>query len=58
MKRLLPDLIGPVTDSLSTLKEGEAIIIGDSIIMASLVTTDRFNPQPSSNDIAYLSEWK
>lgn len=58
VKRLLPDVIGPITDSLSTLKEGEAIIIGDSIIMPSLVTIDRCDPQPSSNDIAYLQEWK
>ncbi|WP_261180231.1 ATP-binding protein [Anaerobacillus sp. CMMVII] len=58
VKRLLPDVVGAITDSLSTLKEGEAIIIGDSIIMPSLVTIDRCEPQPSSNDIAYLQEWK
>jgi hypothetical protein len=58
VKRLLPDIVGPLTESLSTLKEGEAIVIGDSIIMPSLVTIDRCNPQPSSNDIAYLQEWK
>ncbi|CAM3912791.1 ATP-binding protein [Aeromicrobium ponti] len=58
VKRLLPDVVGPITDSLSTLKEGEAIIIGDSIIMPSLVKIDRCNPQPSSNDIPFLQEWK
>ncbi|TMW71159.1 ATP-binding protein [Alteribacter natronophilus] len=58
VKRLLPDVVGPITDSLSTLKEGEAIIIGDSIIMPSLVSIDRCEPQPSSNDIAYLQEWQ
>jgi uncharacterized protein len=58
VKRLLPDVVGPLTDSLATLKEGEAIIIGDSIIMPSLVLIDRCFPQPSSNDIPYLQEWK
>lgn len=58
VKRLLPDVVGPITDSLSTLKEGEAIIIGDSIIMPSLVKIDRCNPEPSSNDIPFLQEWK
>ncbi|ADC50041.1 hypothetical protein BpOF4_09930 [Alkalihalophilus pseudofirmus OF4] len=58
VKRLLPDVVGPITDSLSTLKEGEAILIGDSIIMPSLVKIDRCHPQPSSNDIPYLKEWK
>lgn len=58
VKRLLPDIVGPLTDSLSTLKEGEGILIGDSIVMPSLVSINRCDPQPSSNDIAYLQEWK
>ncbi|MGE7119726.1 ATP-binding protein [Peribacillus sp. NPDC046944] len=58
VKRLLPDSLGPLTDSLPTLKEGEAILIGDSIVMPSLVTIDPCNPTPSSNDIHYLQEWK
>ncbi|NIK22887.1 ATP-binding protein [Paenibacillus lupini] len=58
VKRLLPDNLGPLTDSLATLKEGEAILIGDSIIMPSLVTIDKCEQTPSSNDINYLQEWK
>lgn len=58
VKRLLPDSLGPLTDSLPTLKEGEAILIGDSIVMPSLVTINPCEPTPSSNDISYLQEWK
>ncbi|QGY38436.1 DUF87 domain-containing protein [Bacillus sp. A260] len=58
VKRLIPDALGPLTDSLPTLKEGEAILIGDSIIMPSLVQINKCNPEPSSNDIHYLQEWK
>jgi len=58
VKRLLPDSLGPLTDSLPTLKEGEAILIGDSIVMPSLVTINPCDPTPSSNDIDYLQEWK
>ncbi|MEK3879191.1 ATP-binding protein [Paenibacillus sp. FSL M7-0420] len=58
VKRLLPDNLGPLTDSLSTLKEGEAILIGDSIVMPSLVIIDKCEMTPSSNDINYLQEWK
>jgi len=58
VKRLLPDSLGPLTDSLPTLKQGEALLIGEAVIMPSLVKIDRCNPAPSSNDIPYLQEWK
>lgn len=58
VKRLLPDVLGPLTNSLPTLKEGDAILVGDSVTMPSIITMDRCNPEPSSNDIPYLQEWK
>jgi hypothetical protein len=58
VKRLLPDTLGPLTDSLSTLESGEAILIGDAVVMPSLVRIDRSTPEPSSSDIQYLQEWK
>jgi len=58
VKRLLPDSLGPLTDSLPTLKQGEALLIGEAVIMPSLVRVDRCNPEPSSKDIPYLQEWK
>ncbi|MHC4752385.1 MAG: ATP-binding protein [Planctomycetota bacterium] len=58
VKRLLPDSLGPLTDSLPTLKQGEALLIGEAVIMPSLVRIDRCNPEPSSKDIPYLQEWK
>lgn len=58
VKRLLPDAIGPITDSLPTLGEGEAILIGESINMPSIVKIDFCNPEPSSKNIEFLTEWK
>lgn len=58
VKKLMPDNLGPLTDSLATLKEGDAILLGDSLIMPSLVTVDRCSPTPSSNDILYIEHWK
>ncbi|MFA4836206.1 MAG: ATP-binding protein [Dehalococcoidia bacterium] len=58
VKRLLPDTLGPLTDSLSTLESGEAILIGDSVVMPSLVRIDQTEPEPSSSDINYIQEWK
>ena len=58
VKRLLPDDLTPVTSALPILQAGEAIILGDAIIMPSLVNIGRCSPEPSSNDILYLQEWK
>jgi len=58
VKRLLPDVLGPLTESVSVLQAGEALLIGDSLMMPSHVMIDRCSPQPSSNDIKYLQEWK
>lgn len=58
VKRLLPDSLGAMTDILPTLKSGEALLIGDAIVMPSLVQIDRCNPEPSSSDIPYFQLWK
>jgi uncharacterized protein len=58
VKRLLPDSLGAVTDSLPILQSGEALLIGDAVVMPSLVKIKPCNPQPSSNDISYIQEWK
>jgi DNA helicase HerA-like ATPase len=58
VKRLLPDSLGPLTESLSILGSGDAILIGDSLVMPSLVKIDRCEPEPSSKDVSYLQEWK
>jgi len=58
VKRLLPDSLGPLTDSLPTLRQGEALLIGEAVIMPSLVKIDRCSPEPSSKDMLYLQEWK
>jgi len=58
VRRLLPDTLGPLTESLPILQAGEALLIGDSVIMPSLVKIDKCINSPSSNDIKYLEEWK
>lgn len=60
VKRLLPDSLEGVTSSLPSLKTGEALLIGEAVIMPTIVTIDRSpeNLQPSSNDIKFLKEWK
>lgn len=58
VKRLLPDTLGPLTESLPILGPREAILIGDALIMPALVRIGTCEPTPSSSDIDYLKEWK
>jgi uncharacterized protein len=56
--RLLPDTLGNLSDKLSTLGAGEALLIGEAVVMPSLVKIIECDPQPSSNDIPYFELWK
>lgn len=58
VKKLLPDTLGDLTSKLNSLSAGEALLIGESVIMPSVVRIDRCNPEPSSNDIMYFDVWK
>jgi hypothetical protein len=58
VKKLLPDSLGSLVDKMTSLKQGEALLVGESIILPSIVRIDRCDPQPSSNDIPYWELWK
>ncbi len=58
VKRLLPDTMGQLIDKMPTLKSGECLLIGDSVVIPSIVKIGECNPKPSSNDIPYLELWK
>ncbi|MFF9360858.1 ATP-binding protein [Streptomyces griseoluteus] len=57
VKRLIPDSLGPLTQSLPMLSSGEALLIGDAAVMPSLVRLEEASPMPSSSDVRYLQEW-
>lgn len=58
VKKLLPDTLGTLIDTMPSLKQGEALLVGESIILPSIVQIDRCEPEPSSNDIPYWELWK
>ncbi|SET24227.1 anti-phage-associated helicase HerA [Thorsellia anophelis] len=58
VSRLLPDTLGNLTAKLPTLGAGEALLIGEAVIMPSLIKIKRCHPEPSSNDIPYFQLWK
>lgn len=53
IKRLLPDNLGNIADNLSILDIGEAIVVGDSILLPSRIKLDKPTIIPSSQTIAF-----
>ena len=58
VKKLLPDTLGALIDKMPSLKAGEALLIGESIVLPSIVQIDKCACPPSSNDIPYWELWK
>lgn len=58
VNRLLPDAMGSMMNKLPSLKVGEALLLGEAVILPSIIQIGRCAPEPSSNDIPYLQLWK
>lgn len=58
IKRLLPDSVSAITDSLPVLEKQEAIVIGDAVAVPSWVRVDDISQKPKSDDINFHTEWK
>jgi len=58
VKKLLPDSLGSLIDKMTSFRQGEALLVGESIILPSIVQIDSCTNAPSSNDIPYWELWK
>lgn len=58
VKKLLPDSLGTLIDKMASFRQGEALLVGESIVLPSIVQIDPCAPPPSSNDIPYWELWK
>lgn len=58
VKRLIPDSLSAITDSLPSLEQREAIVIGDSVNLPTMMKIDDVDHKPDSRDINFHSEWK
>ena len=58
VKKLLPDTLGELINKLPTLKAGESLLIGDAIVLPSVVQIDECKEKPSSSDIPYFELWR
>jgi hypothetical protein len=57
VKSLLPDSVRGITSMFSTLRRGECILLGDSVMMPTRIKIDRPNPQPQSDDASFYKAW-
>lgn len=58
VKRLLPDDVSSLTESIASLEQREALIIGDAVALPSLIKVNKIEHLPSSMDVPFYSEWK
>jgi DNA helicase HerA-like ATPase len=57
VRNLLPDSVRGITAMFSTLRRGEAILLGDSVMMPTRIRIDRPNPPPESDDASFAKTW-
>ena len=57
VKNLLPDSIRGVVSVFSTLRRGEAILLGDAVLMPTRIKIHQPDPKPDSNDVSFVQAW-
>lgn len=58
IKRLMPDTINSVADILPNLGQGECIIVGDAVLMPTIVKLEKPLPEPKSQSVMFYTEWQ
>jgi hypothetical protein len=58
IKRLVPETFSGLESVISTLRQGEAIVLGDSTPMPMRVQIDLPNPEPDSSDVSFYDKWR
>lgn len=57
VRNLLPDSVRGITTMFSTLRRGEGILIGDSVMMPTRIKISPPSPQPDSDDASFYGAW-
>lgn len=57
VKSLLPDSVRGISSMFSTLRRGECILLGDSVMMPTRIKVDQPNPAPVSDDASFSKSW-
>ncbi|MEX1139462.1 MAG: ATP-binding protein [Bacteroidota bacterium] len=58
VRKLVPDTFVGLVDVLPSLRQGEALVVGDALPMPLRVQVDFPNPEPESGDIKFFDKWK
>jgi len=57
VRNLLPDSVRGITSMFSTLRRGECILLGDSVMMPTRIRIDRPDPTLQSDDTSFYEAW-
>ena len=57
IRGLVPEAEGDLTDILTSLGRGEALVLGEAAPLPTRVQIYRPNPEPKSNDVDYFIGW-
>lgn len=57
VKSLLPDSVRGITSMFATLRRGECILLGESVMMPTRIRIDPPNPTPHSDDTSFYAAW-
>lgn len=58
IRGLVPEAEGDLTDILTSLGRGEALVLGEAAPLPTRVQIYRPNPEPKSNDVDYYTSWR
>ena len=58
IRRLLPDSVSVITESLPALEKQEALVIGDAIALPTIIKVDSIDRKPDSADVRFRQEWQ
>lgn len=57
VRNLLPDSVRGITSMFSTLRRGECILLGESVMMPTRIRIDPPDPTPDSDDTSFYAAW-
>lgn len=60
IKKLMPDSVSSITENLSGLESREALVLGSSIPMPTILRINELSEykRPKSNDVNFMDKWK
>jgi len=57
VRRLVPDSLAGLMNMLPSLRTGEALIVGEAVVMPTRVLIDFPEPEPKSADVRFAEHW-